>query len=148
LIAALRLLPFARAPDGPVLCGDLKAAVQTSQPQSYAREERRINKPAWLAAMDTTAGYLTKGREALQALPPPSDLRDEWSATSDAWAHYIKFWSDYPNETATLSADQLTVFDYPPPRWAQRLNAANGSFGASIEKLMKTSCNPSAPRPQ
>ena len=42
--------------------------------------------------------------------------------------------------TASLPAEQLTVFDYASPQWARRLNAANSSFGASIEKLMKTPC--------
>ena len=128
------------------LCGDLKAAVQTSQPDAYAGEGGHINKLALISAMDTTAGYLTKGRETLQALPPPSELRDDWRATSDAWADYISFWSDYRQATSTLPAEQLTVFDYPPPEWAQRLNAANNSLSASIEKLMQTPCGGPAPQ--
>lgn len=127
------------------VCGDLKAAVQTSQPGSYAGEGGLINKQAWLKAMDTAAGYLTKGRETLR-LPPPAELQTEWAGTSKAWSEFLGFWNDYRQATSALPEDELTVFTYPPPEWAQRLNAANASFGTSLEKLLQTSCTPAAPQ--
>lgn len=120
--------------------GDLAAAGRLSDFTNYAGSGGRIDKAAWLRAMETVRSYLVAGRAGLDDPVPPKSLRDEWRAILDALDASMRHWDEYRAYTARVPSSDLTVFDYPDGSW-KATNASTGTaLQTSLGRLMKKEC--------
>lgn len=119
-----------------VCTGGLARAEAVGQPSRYAGSNGRIDKQAWLGAMDRGRTHMTEGLRAIEELEPPDDLRSERDAVRQSLDELIAVWGEYRTYTAGLAASRLTVFDYPGAMWTGRLTDANSAVEGSLSRLL------------